>query len=199
MKSLKFFFVLFATILTLSASSQNISTNVYYSTGNTHIVGADLLVTYPSNLVVGIGGSHATKTFFTSEKKDGNDFTDANKNIAPLTYGIKLFNTFVEDRGSVSGLLGYSFNDQKTTIVADLGIAFKQRINLFTSAPFNSANLYPHNTLEYNSHGSSAFTYGGTIIQNLKGRFGLMAGYNNIQKFKFGINYQISPTKMFKW
>jgi hypothetical protein len=34
--------------------------------------------------------------------------------------------------------------------------------------------------------------------ENFGGRFGVMLGYNNIQSFKFGLSYKITPTSMFK-
>lgn len=200
MKSFKIFTLMFALVLSVSASSQNVSGNVYYSTNDTRIIGGDLLVTLPSNFVLGVGGSHASKTFFTSERRNGIDFRDRNFNLAqfPLTkYPIE---TFVEDRGTVSGLVGYSFNKQKTTLVADMGIVFKQTINLFTGnlSNYQSGVYTDLSSLGYQTKGSSGFTYGGTLIQNIKGRVSVLAGYNNIQKFKFGINYRITPTKMFK-
>lgn len=199
MNPFKNFLTLLATILTVSVNSQSVTGNLYYSTGNTHIIGLDILATYPSNLVIGIGGNHASKTFFSSELRNGNDFRDMSKNIVGFNGSQHyLIESFVEDRGAVYGLFGYSFNDQKTTIVSDLGISFKQRIYLYTSTLLNSTQLYPYNTNEYVSHGSSSVTYGGTVIQKIKGRVAVLAGYNNIQKFKFGINYRITPTNLLK-
>lgn len=202
MKSIKILFVFIATLFVLSVHSQSLNANLYGSTGKTNIFGGDLYVTTPVGFIFGVGGSHATKTFFNSELKDGNDFRDMNKNNAPNPPGVSgmnQFSSFVENRGTVSGLIGYSFNEKRTSILCDLGIGFKQNISLLTSAPLNTNNQYPHGTLGYLTSSSSAFTYGGTIVQSFKGRLGIMAGYNNLQKFKLGINYRITPTKMFNW
>ena len=204
MKSLKFFFALFAIVLTLSANSQSVSGNLYYSTGNTRIIGADLLVTYPSNFVIGVGGSHASKTFFTSEKRNGNDYTDNCNNLASNFPKLNLpenapriRETFIENRGTVTTLLGYSFK-KSTTILSEFGIGLQQEIKLATTGNPSILTAHGSNYWESKTVGPK-FLYGGVLTQNINGRFGLLVGYNNIQKFKFGINYRITPTKMFKW
>lgn len=197
MKFLKTMLVLFMSFIMISANSQNVSVNAYVSSNSTNLLGGDVFVTLKPGVVVGVGGSHATSTFFNSEKKDGNDFTNVNYNLAQMPATLKLFNSFVENRGTVSGLVGYSFKSN-TTVIGDLGVAFNQTINLFTSAQFNPSNVYPKSTLGYQSKGSSQFTYGGSVIQNF-GRLGAMVGYNNVQKFKIGVSFRITPTKMFKY
>lgn len=205
MKSLKFFFALFAIVLTLSANSQSVSGNLYYSTGDTRIIGADLLVTHTSNFVFGVGGSHASKTFFTSEKRNGNDYTDNCNNrssnfpkLSDPANASRIRETFIENRGTVTALLGYSFT-KSTTFLSEFGVGLQQQIKLATTGLLtdpitsHSSNYWESKTV------GPKFLYGGVLTQNISGRVGVMVGYNNIQKFKFGINYRITPTKMFKW
>lgn len=202
MKQVKLMLVMFVmTLLTIQTSAQSVNTSLYYTTNDTHIAGIDLYASL-NGLVLGIGGSHATKSFFVTETKDGNDYRDHNNNVAKnfpeLTNpanSTHFRGNFVENRGTLTGIVGYVFN--KTTITSDLGVSFRQRILLGNTGtyPINAPTgfYYQSQTL------SPAFLYGGTVIQNIKGRFGILAGYNNIEKFKFGVNIRLTPTKIFKW
>jgi hypothetical protein len=206
MKSLKIFMVTFAIIASLTASSQTLKFNAYGSTNDTYTIGGDLIGIHPNGIVFGIGGSHASKTFFTSEMRNGNDYSDHSNNIAKnypeLTDPANakyIRERFVENRGTLTGVLGYSFNKGKTIIVTDLGIAFQQEITLATTGQ-KSLPVTPASTNYWQSRTvGPAFVYGGTIMQTIKGRFGVLVGYNNIQELKLGISYRITPTKMFKW
>lgn len=180
-------------ITTLSA--QTVNTNLYYSTNDTRTVGMDLTVIHPNNMVFGIGGSHASRTFFTSETKDGNDYSDHSLNIASQP-GVTYFGYFIENRGTLTGIIGYSFNKKRTTLLSDLGISFRQKIHTgnIATPPVKAPNGFYWKSETLNPK----FLYGGTITQTLSGRLGLLAGYNNIQQFKLGITYRITPTSLFK-
>lgn len=196
--------VTFLLMATVTSSAQSLKLNAYGSTNDTYTVGGDLVGTHLNGIVLGIGGSHASTTFFTSEMKNGNDYRDHNDTHASNYPDLNdpanathMRQTFVENRGTLTGMVGYSFNKGKTTIVSDLGIAFQQEIMLGNTGdyPINAPSGYYYQT---NTVGP-AFLYGGTIMQTIKGRVGIMAGYNNIQEFKVGITYRITPTSMFKW
>jgi len=195
---------LFAISLT-AINAQTISFNAYYSTNDTHIMGGDLLLSKPGGLTFGVGGSHASKTFFTSEKRNGNDYTDNSNNLSsnfpklsnPANYQY-IRETFIENRGTISGLLGYTFNSS-TIVLSEFGISLQQEIKLATTG-IKSNPITPHNTNHWESNTvGPKFLYGASISQYIKGRWGIMAGYNNITKFKFGIVYKITPTNMFNY
>lgn len=189
--------------VSMTASSQHLIFGTAYSTNDTRILEGDLYGLTKSGLVLGIGGSHATKTFFTKTQWQGNNFNDHNDNLAnnfpELTdpANAKHFrHSFVENRGTLTGSIGYNFKNSATTIITDMGIAFQQEILLGNTGdyPVNAPSGWYYQTRTV----GPKFLIGGTVLQNIKGRFGLMAGYNNIQKVRFGITYRITPTKMFK-
>ena len=203
MKSIKAFFVLSILFVSMTATSQNLILGAAYSTNDTRIMEGNLYGVTKSGLVLGVGGSHATKTFFTSAKWNGADFSDRNdskaNNFPDLTDPANqkhLRHIMVEDRGTVTGSVGYNFKNSPTIILMDAGIVFQQKIFLGNSAnyPVNAENGWYYETRTV----GPKFLIGGTVVQNIKGRVGVMVGYNNVQKFRFGITYRITPTKMFK-
>lgn len=201
---MKKFIIIVLLAISSTAMSQTVSFNAYYSTNDTHIIGGDLLISKPGGLTFGIGGSHASSTFFTSEKRKGNDYTDNCNNKSsnypklqlPENYNY-IRETFVENRGTVSGLVGWTFN-KSTIILTEFGIGLQQQIQLATTS-VKSDPITSHNSNYWQSTTvGPKFLYGGSISQYIKGRWGVMAGYNNITNFKFGIVYKITPTSMFK-
>lgn len=182
---MKNFLLIAILFISLSASSQKISGDVYYSTNNTHIIGGTMYLTQ-QNTVFGIGGSHASKTFFVSEKHDGNEFMDKCYNLAPMPVNLIKFDSFTEDRGTVTASIGYKYSG--FMITGEFGLGFTQTIDLYTSSNLNS-KPYAWQSNGWKSQGGTRFCYGGTISQTLLNRWGIMLGYTNIQHLKMGINY----------
>lgn len=180
--------VLLAVCLSFGASSQAVNGDVYYSTNSTHIIGGDVRIILNNHFVVGVGGSHASQTFFTSEKHDGNEFMDKCYNQAPMPANLVKFDSFTENRGTLTGLVGYNLN--KVILTVEGGLVFKQTVDLYTSANLAS-KPYPLGSNGWISHGSSDFCYGATISYNALNKWGVLVGYNNIQLLKFGVTYHI--------
>lgn len=203
----KLLFIVAFAFSTFVINAQTISINVYYSTNDTHIIGGDLLLIKPSGFTIGIGGSHASSTFFTSEKRNGNDYTDNSNNLSSNfpklsipDNGKYIREKFIENRGTVSGLVGYNWGFKRSiTVLSEFGIALQQEIKLATTGVLSNP-ITPRNTNYWESNTvGPKFLYGASVNQYLAGRWGIMAGYNNITKFKFGIVYKITPTKMFNY
>lgn len=190
---LKTILVLFMSFMFMSAQSQNLHANLYYSTNPSNLVGGDVYGVLKSGVVVGVGGSVVSYSFFSKETWEGNSYADHNLNIASMD-GVNYFKDIVEDRGTVSGLFGYKFKN--TAIIGDAGIAFLETIHLGNTATppqFAPGGYY------YKSSSSTKFTYGVTIAHTVYNRIGIMLGYNNVQKVKVGLTYRITPTKLFNW
>ena len=180
---------LFAISLT-AINAQTISFNAYYSTNSTHLIGGDLLLSKPNGLTFGIGGSHATKTIYTNKDYDINL-----RYLWNLIGQPNVYKHYVAERGTLTGLFGYTFN-KKTILLAETGISFRQEIVEGTT----SLNEDIPGDLTYQSRTvKPGFVYGASINQYIKGRWGLMLGYNNITNLKFGIVYKITPTNMFNY
>lgn len=203
----KFILIVLLAISSVTMQAQTVSLNAYYSTNDTHIIGGDLLVIRPLGFTYGVGGSHASSTFFTSEKRNGNDYTDNSNNLSSNFPKLSvpgneryIREKFIENRGTVSGLIGYNWGFKRSiTVLSEFGIALQQEIKLATTGVLSNP-ITPRNTNYWESKTvGPKFLYGGSISQYIAGRWGLMAGYNNITKFKFGFVYKITPTKMFQW
>lgn len=171
--------------LSLAVQSQKVNMDAYYSSNNTHIIGGDVYLTTNGGLVFGAGGSHASKTFFTSEKHGGIEFMDKCYNLAPMPSNLVLFDSFVEDRGTVTVSGGYAHGGFMVT--GEWGLGFTQTIDLYTSANLSGPKPYPWQSNGWKSHGGVRFAVGGTLSQLISKRVGVMVGYNNIQLFKMGI------------
>lgn len=191
MKFLKSILVLFMSFIVMSASSQTVSANAYLGTNSTHLLGGDLLVTLKSGVVFGVGGSHATRAIYTNKDYQIN-LTDLWSVVG--TGSPKLYKHYTAERGTLTGLFGYSFGN--TTLMGETGVSFRQEIVEGST----SLNENVPGDLTYQSRlADPGFLYGMTVTQNFGGRFGVMLGYNNIQSLKFGLSYKITPTKMFKY
>ena len=186
------------SFIVMSASSQNVSANAYLGTNSTHLLGGDVFLTLTNGMVFGVGGSHATRTIYTNNNYDPNliqfrDLLPDDPRLSNLTSVGKDFKHYTAERGTLTGLFGYSFG--KTTIVGESGISFRQDIwegNYILNE--ESAKDYTYNSFTM----KPGFLYGASVFQSFGGRFGVMLGYNNIQSFKFGLSYKITPTSMFK-
>lgn len=201
MKFLKTMLVLVMSFIVMSAKSQTVSANAYFSTSSVHQMGVDVFGTV-KGFVFGLGGSHSVAGNVYTDVNFGSNHTGSYLPIGgtegnhlwdntPLAQR-DLLKRYTLERGSLTGLLGYSFKG-KTTVIADLGVSFRQDVwegNTGGKATPVTSNTNSSSGYFYDSRTMSpGFLYGGSVVQKLGGNLGVVVGYNNIQEFKLGLNY----------
>lgn len=186
--------------LAFVSKSQTISTDLYYSAQ--HQTGLNLYKVTKSNFVYGVAASYLFSTY-TGEThhqydEDARAVIPVNPSLWASYYKNSYYKTFTEDRGTVKGLLGYAFGN--TIISAEAGISFRTTYYLGKDGGTPIPNGDPVHHYFYTYQNISPRTLiGAHISQNISGRLGLNAGYNNVENFTFGISYKITPTGMFAW
>lgn len=180
--------------------AQTITVNPYYTTSKENFLGAEFHLKSTSNFVVGVGGSFALKTYNgTSKVWEENihaiqDYPLDSRDVlpgSPFVYHTKL----------VKAQVGYAFGN--TMILADLGISWRTqywKCNAYKSGGYvplpNSnpnGNYFTYRSLK------NVGLYGVTITQPIKGRAGVLLGYNSIEKFRFGLSWRVTPDHIFQW
>ncbi len=181
--------------VTIMSYSQSVTAGITYSTSKDNILSADVFYKAQNNIVLGVGGGHILSAY-TGESKVYNDFLPFKEKAVEADR----YKSFIENQGTVKGLLGYAFKN--TIIATDLGIGFRFKYNLYAGQDPNLQNplIIEGKTFYFTyDHISPVFLYGVVIQQTMFGRWGLIAGYNNVEKVRVGVSLKLTPTKMFNW